>query len=142
MKWIIYYNIRDWIRREDSENNNTVRNKLRYSLYFLQCEKDALMKPKETKTNVFQDDEMVLENYMIENASFYLSFEEIDKTAASLPDDVLVIPINELAATDMSDKTENTQFQNTCIVIVVFVFFVIINRYCLHISCKSQLIST
>jgi hypothetical protein len=68
------------------------------------------MKPKETKTNVFQDDEMVLENYMIENASFYLSFEEIDKTAASLPDDVLVIPINELAATDMSDKTENTQF--------------------------------
>lgn len=68
------------------------------------------MKPKETKTNVFQDDEMVLEKYMIENASFYLSFEEIDKTAASLPDDGLVIPINELAATDMSDKTENTQF--------------------------------
>jgi hypothetical protein len=68
------------------------------------------MKPKETTTNVFQDDEMVLENYMIENASFYLSFEEIDKTTASLPDDGLVIPINELAATDMSDKTENTQF--------------------------------
>ena len=68
------------------------------------------MKPKETTTIVFQDDEMVLENYMIENASFYLSFEEIDKTTASLPDDGLVIPINELAATDMSDKTENTQF--------------------------------
>lgn len=67
------------------------------------------MKPKE-RTNVFQDHEIVHENYMIENASFYLTFEEIDKTAASLPDDGLVISINELSATDMSVKTENTQF--------------------------------
>jgi len=61
-------------------------------------------------TNEFQDDEMVHENCMIENASFYLSFEEIDKTAASLADDGLVIPINELAVIDMPKKTENTQF--------------------------------